>query len=126
MLKRAVNELLNALRRPKQEKPDGELACEVCGYITVSHPYDICTVCFWEQEMLDESEYDKATGGPNSDLSVIQARQKFGKIGAVNERLLQFVVPPEAGEIPARAIPANVIAKRQETAPRRPARNYGA
>jgi hypothetical protein len=93
--------------------------CEVCGYKTVSHPYDICTVCFWEQEMLEESEYNEPTGGPNDELSVNDARRNFEKLGAVSERLLQYVVPPKAGEIPEGAISADKIAERQEAARKR-------
>jgi hypothetical protein len=50
--------------------------CPCCGYATLEErcSWEICSICFWEDDGQDESEADQVWGGPNGDYSLTQAR----------------------------------------------------
>jgi hypothetical protein len=77
--------------------------CPCCGYRTLYERggYDICQVCFWEDDGQDNHDADEVRGGPNHTLSLSEARRNFLKIGACEERVLKHVRPPNEGEKPA-------------------------
>ena len=73
--------------------------CPVCGYRTLgdSHGhFDICPVCFWEDDNLQCLDFDYA-GGANR-VSVNQARENYKKFGAKEKRVLPYVRPPRPEE----------------------------
>jgi hypothetical protein len=74
----------------------GPYACPCCGYLTLPERggYDICPVCFWEDDGQDDHDADVVRGGPNHGLSLSVARQNFTKIGASAERWLPNIRPP--------------------------------
>ena len=63
---------------------DGPHRCPCCGFRTLGERggYEICSVCFWEDDGQDEHDADEVRGGPNGDLSLTQARQNFREFGA--------------------------------------------
>lgn len=70
--------------------------CPCCGYRTLDDRggFDICEVCFWEDDGQDD--VDAATNrplGPNH-ISLAQARENYQRIGASHESLLKYVRPP--------------------------------
>ncbi len=82
----------------------GPYACPCCGYITLDERggYEICAVCFWEDDGQDDHDADRIRGGPNHGLSLTKARRNFEAFGACDERSRQFVRPPMAEEHPLR------------------------
>ena len=75
--------------------------CPCCGFYTLSDDaghYDICPVCFWEDDPIqsDDIYYE---GGANG-ICLKEAREKFEKIGAVSKGSLQFVRHPLDDELP--------------------------
>lgn len=60
--------------------------------------YDICPVCFWEDDGQGEAEADEVWGGPNKNLSLRQAQKNFAAIGAVEEAVRRFVRKPQPDE----------------------------
>lgn len=58
-------------------------ACPCCGFATLDarHEYDICTVCWWEDDGQDNHDANVVRGGPNSNLSLSRARINFLKTG---------------------------------------------
>lgn len=64
------------------------LGCPCCGYDTVLDRgrYEICDICWWEDDGQDNDDADKVCGGPNSDLSLSQARKNFLLHGKSNPR----------------------------------------
>ena len=54
-------------------------ACPCCGYATLDArgEYDICTVCWWEDDGQDNDNANIVRGGPNSNLSLTRARINF-------------------------------------------------
>jgi hypothetical protein len=76
-------------------------ACPCCGYLTLSEPpgsFDVCLVCFWEDDnvQLENPDYE---GGANM-RSLNQARANFQKIGASDPAFTSDVRPPKPEEIP--------------------------
>jgi hypothetical protein len=77
-----------------------KFACACCGYKTLDHPpngsYDICVVCFWEDDLLQLSD-PNYEGGANT-ISLKTAQENFARFGASQERFLINVRPPLRGE----------------------------
>ena len=83
------------------DRPDRH-PCPCCGHLTLKErgDYDICPVCFWEDDGQDDHDADEVRGGPNYELSLSVARSNFSRIGAASERVLTFVRPPRPDEVP--------------------------
>jgi hypothetical protein len=77
-------------------------ACPCCHHLTLSErgAFDICEVCFWEDDGQDDHDADVVRGGPNERLSLTQARENYTMFGACSERALQHVRPPRPDEQP--------------------------
>ena len=74
--------------------------CPCCGYLTLPERggYEICPVCFWEDDGQDEHDAEIVRCGPNYHLSLTQARKNFAAIGACEYRVLKNVRPPRPEE----------------------------
>ena len=76
--------------------------CPCCGYLTFDEmpdgTYDICPVCFWEDDpiQLQDPQYE---GGANR-VSLEQARINYKAFGACREDILPHVRKPKRSEIP--------------------------
>jgi hypothetical protein len=82
---------------------DGPYACPCCGYITLSERcgWEICPVCFWEDDGQDDHDADEVLpGSPNGGLSLTNARQNHRTFGACEQRFVKNVRPPRDDEIP--------------------------
>lgn len=56
--------------------------------------YDICPVCFWEDDGQDEHDADEIRGGPNGNLSLTAARENFARFGASSGDVVPHVRKP--------------------------------
>jgi hypothetical protein len=76
--------------------------CPCCGCRTLGAraEYEICPVCFWEDDGQDDPDADAVRGGPNGSLSLTAARANYLRCGACAERFVGKVRPPRAKEIP--------------------------
>jgi Cysteine-rich CPCC len=56
--------------------------CPCCGCQTLDdrRRFDICSVCFWEDDGQDDIDADVIYGGPNGSLSLTQARQNYREL----------------------------------------------
>ncbi|WP_224751021.1 CPCC family cysteine-rich protein [Mucilaginibacter pankratovii] len=72
-------------------KPSKLLPCFCCGYKTLDKrgEYDICAVCFWED---DGSKDIEEVSGPNH-LTLCQAKENFSEFGVVEKRFQKVVHP---------------------------------
>jgi hypothetical protein len=79
----------------------GPYRCPCCHHLTLSERggYDICPVCFWEDDGQDDADADVVRGGPNGGLSLTQARAHYLRIGACDERSVSAVRPPREDEM---------------------------
>jgi len=75
-------------------------ACPCCRCLTLEERggYDLCPVCFWEDDGQDDQDAHRVRGGPNGRLSLTQARQNYAAFGACDERCQQHVRPPLPAE----------------------------
>ncbi len=64
--------------------------------------YQLCPVCYWEDDGQDDHDADQVRGGPNGSLSLTQARASYVAFGACHRTFLGHVRPPEANEHPNR------------------------
>jgi hypothetical protein len=83
--------------------PFGMIACPCCGHATLSvrGQYEICPVCFWEDDGQDNADAAVERGGPNQ-VSLTQGRVTFLRIGASVEADRTKVRAPTAEEVPLR------------------------
>jgi hypothetical protein len=85
----------------EKERPEKTFRCPCCKFKTLhgrGH-YEICSVCFWEDDGQDEHDGEEVRGGPNYDLSLRMAQTNFKAIGAAEERVKQYVRPPLPDEL---------------------------
>jgi hypothetical protein len=77
------------------------LRCPCCGHKTIDERchYEICEVCFWEDDGQDDHDADEVRGGPNADLSLAQGRRNYQEFGASDRRRLQHVRKPKTDEL---------------------------
>ncbi len=86
--------------RPDPEYPkgkNGKYRCPCCLCYTLDDVacYDICPVCFWE----DDGTTGEHGFSPNGGLSLEEGRQNYKQFGASMKRDLQYVRTPEPGEL---------------------------
>jgi hypothetical protein len=76
--------------------------CPCCGFLTLPelNTYEICPVCFWEDDGQNDSDADVVRGGPNYDLSLSQGRKNFSELGACEKKYIKNVRKPNKNEIP--------------------------
>lgn len=76
-------------------------ACPCCGYLTLAHrgEYEICPVCFWEDEWYQQLHPEAVTGA-NNELSLLQARENYLAFGACGEDMKPYVREPLPEEYP--------------------------
>ena len=80
------------------------LPCPCCRYPTVGEKagYEICPICFWEDDGQDDQDADKVRYGPNRSLSLAQARENFATFGACDRGMIKNVRAPNELEIMGR------------------------
>lgn len=75
-------------------------ACPCCGYKTLDREppgtYDVCPVCFWEDDRIQYADPDYE-GGANV-VSLRQAQRSFLEIGVSELRFKENVRTPQSGE----------------------------
>lgn len=85
-------------------KPVGETkhACPCCRFLTLDEQggFELCPVCYWEDDGQDDHDADRVRGGPNGDLSLTQARKNFVIYGAYDECCISSVRDPLESEKP--------------------------
>lgn len=71
-----------------------KVQCDCCDYFTLDDgaDYEICPICFWEQDAFGISEPDEASG-PNHGLSLREGRKNFVELGASSAQFVEKVVP---------------------------------
>lgn len=68
--------------------------CKCCGYFTLGEEgaYDVCPVCFWEDDAAMYRDPD-LTGGANS-VCLTEARENYKEFGACMAEFIPFVREP--------------------------------
>ena len=60
--------------------------------------YDICKICFWEDDAVQLRFPNLADYGANEGVSLIEAQKNFQKFGAVDQRLVKYIRKPTPEE----------------------------
>jgi hypothetical protein len=70
--------------------------CPCCRYPTLATrgSFDVCAVCFWEDDGQDNHDADRVRGGPNGNFSLTQAIANFEAYGACEEAMISRVRAP--------------------------------
>jgi hypothetical protein len=84
------------------ERGAGPYRCPCCECRTLAERGgdEVCPVCFWEDDGQDEHDADDVRGGPNSNLSLTEARANYARMGASDEGALPHVRAPRSDELP--------------------------
>ena len=81
---------------------DRRYPCPCCGYLTLPEPppgtYEICKVCFWEDDGVQFNDPDYE-GGAN-EVSLRQARDNYREFVVSQLRFRANVRPPRSDEQP--------------------------
>jgi hypothetical protein len=89
----------HSVSQPRQEGVTYRCPCCGCKTLPERGGYDICPVCFWEDDGQDDPDADVVRGGPNGGLSLAQARANYQSFGACEERVLKHVRQPLPREL---------------------------
>ncbi len=83
--------------------PIGLIACPCCGHATLTERglYEICPVCFWEDDGQDNHDADEWRGGPNR-VSLREGRCNYLRFGASIEEDCESVRRPTPEEVQLR------------------------
>jgi hypothetical protein len=70
--------------------------CPCCHYKTLHarSAFEICPICFWEDDGQDDHDASEVRGGPNGLLSLQAAREAFKLHGASDEKFAKNVRAP--------------------------------
>lgn len=75
--------------------------CPCCGFYTFEERpngnYDICPVCFWEDDPIQLK--DQLYAGGANKISLVQARENYIKFGACSEEMIPYVRKPRKDEL---------------------------
>ncbi len=72
--------------------------CQCCGHLTVEEKFDICPVCYWEDDP-HQAECPDCAAGANG-VSLVQAKRNYALFGACEEDFAARVREPLPEEIP--------------------------
>jgi hypothetical protein len=75
--------------------------CPCCGYptLTMRSGFEVCAVCYWEDDGQDSHDANRVRGGPNGALSLTKAIANFALLSACEENMADKVRPPTKQEI---------------------------
>lgn len=94
--------------------------CSCCSFLSLSDPktgsYEICPVCFWEDDAV-QNEDPYYEGGANQ-VSLSVAQKNFVDFGASEQAFLSKVRPPAITELPAISVlglePNQIVRNREK------------
>lgn len=71
-------------RNPNEPPSECGYRCPCCNFLTLNERggFEICPVCFWEDDGQDDHDADLVRGGPNGMRSLTDARRNFREYGA--------------------------------------------
>ena len=76
--------------------------CPCCGHHTFKNKpvgeYDICPVCFWEDDPFAYADPDEA--GDCNQVSLNQAKENFKQFGTCHPDMVEHVRKPTEDELP--------------------------
>lgn len=95
-----------------------KFACPCCGCLTLDErgAYDICPVCFWEDDAylvpaeggfvgvrlcgVEDEQLLDVPSGANHGLTLREGRRNYNEFGACEREMIQYVRKPKKKELP--------------------------
>jgi len=80
----------------ERDEPDKTYRCPCCQFKTLygRGGFEICPVCWWEDDGQDDHDAEVVRGGPNGSLSLAAARKNFNSFGAADPEFASRVRRP--------------------------------
>ena len=75
--------MLEALAASSPPVPFDRGLCQACAYPTYEGPYEMCSVCYWEDDPVAAEQPAERVGGPNGPTSLVEAREHFERYGSM-------------------------------------------
>ncbi len=91
----------NLLSVDKFNKQSSKYPCPCCGYLVFSEPsgsYQICPICFWEDEYY-QLQSPEIADGANHGVSLVEGQENFIRYGACSKNCLKYVRKPVASDL---------------------------
>jgi enoyl-CoA hydratase len=87
--------------------------CPCCRYPTLPSRgrFEVCPICFWEDDGQDDHDAQRVRGGPNGAMSLAASRLNFARIGACEPSLLSVVRMPIPKEKRYRKMTADILTR---------------
>ena len=87
-----IDEMEESGEWKRAEPNGGELQCPCCDYFTLETrgDFEICPICFWEDDGIDFNDMDEHSG-PNH-MTLRQGRSNFLKYGACDSLMVKNVL----------------------------------
>jgi hypothetical protein len=87
-------------RRRRERLRDGKRPCPCCGHLTLEFDpgdYEICPVCYWEDDPVQSNDPDFKPGA--NKVSLNEARANYRAVGVSELEYKDNVRPPRPEEI---------------------------
>jgi hypothetical protein len=84
---------------PLGEAKSFRCPCCKCKTLHGRGHFELCPVCWWEDDGQDDADAERVLGGPNGELSLRRAQTNFQTFGAAEEIFKDRVRPPEPDEL---------------------------
>ncbi|MBW8727526.1 MAG: hypothetical protein JF625_20540 [Inquilinus limosus] len=88
-----------SVSEPTQDRPTYRCPCCGCKTLRGRAAFEICPVCWWEDDGQDEDDADLIRGGPNGSLSLRDAQQNYRSCGASEPVFVHRVRKPRPEEL---------------------------
>jgi Cysteine-rich CPCC len=74
--------------------------CPCCRFLTLyaRGGFEICPVCYWEDDGQDDADADSQWGGPNGVLSLTEARKNYSQFKTCDPKFIERCREPRAEE----------------------------
>jgi hypothetical protein len=85
----------------REHEPQPTYRCPCCRSLTLHGRggFEMCPVCWWEDDGQDEHDLDSVRGGPNGALSLREARENYRRFGASEALYADRVRKPRPEEM---------------------------
>jgi hypothetical protein len=84
----------------KPSESEKTYRCPCCGFKTLHGRagFELCPVCWWEDDGQDEHDAGQVRGGPNGNLSLTDARRNFALYKTFDPQFATNVRQPQNDE----------------------------
>jgi hypothetical protein len=86
--------MFQSVSKPYEPHKTYRCPCCRCKTLHGRGGFEICPVCFWEDDGQDDHNADETRSGPNGSLSLTEARNNYSRCKASDYKFVSKVRPP--------------------------------